>query len=128
MLAQTLPLEIQDHVDHVLERARAGDRPLLGDMPNEEHGHPGGLGDFAHAQHRGANLGDAAWGSGGRGVAQCLHGIDHREGRALRLDGCNHGIEIGFDQQANPGTGAPKPPSSQGKLLKRLLTGAVERR
>ncbi len=128
MLAQTLPLEIQDDIDHVLEGARAGDRPLLGDMPDEEHGYAGGLGNFAHAQHRSANLGDASRGSGGRGVPQGLHGIDDRQGRALRLDGCYHSVDIGFDKQANPGTGAPKPPSSQGKLLKRLLTGAVERR
>ena len=66
VLAEPLALEIEDDVDHVLERARAGDRALLGDMPDEEHGHAGRLGDVAHAQDRGADLRDAARRSGGR--------------------------------------------------------------
>ena len=78
VLAEPLALEIQDDVDHVLERARPGDRTLLGDVPDQEHGDPGRLGDLAHAQHRGANLRDAAGRAGGRGVAKRLHGIDHR--------------------------------------------------
>ena len=29
-------LELQDHVDQVLEHARAGDRPVLGHVPDQE--------------------------------------------------------------------------------------------
>ena len=128
VLAEALPLEVEHHVDHVLQGARPGDGALLGDVPHEEHGHPGALGHVAHAQHRGANLGDAPWRTRRAGVAERLDGVDHDQGGALCFDRGDHGVHIGLRQQANPGTGAPKPPSSQGKLLKRLLTGAVQRR
>ena len=44
VLAEALALEVEDHVDHVLEGARPRDRSLLGDVPDEQHGHPGALG------------------------------------------------------------------------------------
>ena len=117
MLTEPLPLEIQHDVDHVLEGAWSGDRALLGDVPDKEHGDAGCFGHLAHAEHRGPNLRDASRRPGSPGISQRLHRVDHHERWAFRLDRGDHRVDVGLDEQANPGTGATKPPSSQGKLL-----------
>ena len=83
VLAEALPLEIQDHVDHVLEGPRPGDGPLLGDMTDEEHRHAGGSWRRRSCAARRREPGRRYQEARGAGVAQGLHGVDHRQRRAL---------------------------------------------
>ena len=78
-LMAALALEIEDGVDHVLEHARARDRPILGDVADQEHGDAAPLGEFDQRLRRGAHLRDRA----GRRVdgvePHGLDRIDHRD-------------------------------------------------
>ena len=55
-----LALEIEHGVDHVLEHARAGDRAVLGDVADQQHGDAAALGERDQFLRRGADLGDGA--------------------------------------------------------------------
>ena len=46
---QSLTFEVENGVDQVLDHARAGEHPLLGDVPDEEHGNLASLGQAMEA-------------------------------------------------------------------------------
>ena len=54
-----LALEVDDGVDQVLERLRAGDRAVLGDVADEDHRDPVALREIHQPQRRLADLADA---------------------------------------------------------------------
>ena len=56
-----IALEIQHRVDHVLDDARSGDLPILGDMADQYHRGAGFLGEAGECLRRGADLRDRAW-------------------------------------------------------------------
>ena len=55
-----LALEADHRVDEMLEGLGAGDRAVLGDVPDEDDGDPVPLGQIHQAQGRLADLADAA--------------------------------------------------------------------
>ncbi len=68
-----LALEIEHRVDHVLHHARAGERAVLGHMPDQNEGEAFGLGEADEFQRAGADLGDGAR----RGIERLMrHGLD----------------------------------------------------
>ena len=56
-LMAALALEIEHGVDHVLEHARAGDMPFLGDMADQDDAEAAPLGEADQLLRRGAHLG-----------------------------------------------------------------------
>ena len=75
-------LEVQHHVDEVLEHARAGDRAVLGDVADEHGGDVAGLG---HPDQRGGDLldlGDAAGDALDARGADGLDRVDDQQRRA----------------------------------------------
>ena len=75
-------LEVEHHVDEVLEHPRAGDRAVLGDVADHDRGDVAGLG---HPDQRGRDLldlGDAAGHAVDVGGADGLHGVDDQQRRA----------------------------------------------
>ena len=72
-LAPALALEGHDGVDHVLDDARAGDLPVLGDVADHDHAGAGGLGVADERLRRHAHLRHGA----GRSVRRAgPHGLD----------------------------------------------------
>jgi hypothetical protein len=98
--AAGLALEIEHGVDHVLQHPRPGQRALLGDMADQEHGGVGELG-VAH-QLRGAlaHLRDGARGRGQGIGEQGLDGVDDQHPRALRRAVARM-LDAGLRQQAD---------------------------
>ena len=58
-----VPLDAEDGVDEVLQRARAGQGPLLGDVAHEHEGHPLELGQVHDEVGAGPHLAEAARGA-----------------------------------------------------------------
>src|SRR6185369_637819 len=73
VLVTALALEAQHRIDHMLENARAGDRPVLGDVTDEDDRGPMFLGEAHQLLRRSTNLADRA----GRALHQVgMHGLD----------------------------------------------------
>ena len=79
-----LALEVQDHVDEVLERLRAGDRPVLRHVPGEDHRGPGRLGVRHEPHGRLADLADAPGGAVELVHGRGLHRVDDEDRRCER--------------------------------------------
>ena len=45
MIVMALAFEVQNRIDDVLQRARAGNRPFFRDVADQEHGHATRLGE-----------------------------------------------------------------------------------
>ena len=75
-------LEVQDHVDEVLEDPRAGDRPVLGDVADEHGGDVAGLGDPDQRGGDLLDLGDAAGDALDARGADGLDRVDDQQRRA----------------------------------------------
>ena len=91
-----LALEVQHHVDEVLEHPRAGDAAVLGDVPDQHGGDVLGLG---HPDQRGRDLldlGDAAGDAVDVGGADGLHGVDDQQLGPDRLDVAEHRAQVGL--------------------------------
>jgi hypothetical protein len=91
-----LALELQHAVDEVLEHARAGQRALLGDVADEQHGDVARLreprdpvGDLAH-------LADRAGRAGQLRRVQRLHRVDHADLRPLGVERREHRLQVGL--------------------------------
>ena len=120
-------LEVQHHVDEVLEHPRPGDRAVLGDVADDHGGDVAGLG---HADQRGRDLldlGDAAGHAVDAGRADGLDGVDDEQGRSDLLDVGEHGAEVGLRGEVELGLHATGAVGAQPHLGGRLLAGDVER-
>ena len=119
-------LELQDAVDEMLEHARSGDRPVLGDMADEKRRDAGLLGDPQQPRRRLAHLGDGA----GRGAdllrPERLHRVDHADGGALTFERGAHRVQLGLGQDLHV-VAAPEPGRPQLDLRDRLLAGHEQR-
>ena len=94
-----VPFEVQHHVDKVLERTRAGDRAVLGDVANEDRRHRAILGD--RREHRGdlPDLGNAARDAVDAGGRDRLHRIDDQQARVNRRDMRDDRVQVGLRGQ-----------------------------
>ena len=88
-------LELADHIHQMLQRARPGDRPVLGHMPYQQHRHVQAFGRVdqgaRHLAHLRGAAGDAIDLLGDDGLRR----IDDGQRRALPLDQPQHGRQIG---------------------------------
>ena len=84
-------LEVQHHVDQVLEHPRAGDLAVLGDVA-DQHGRDAALlGDRDQRRGDGADLGDAAGHALGAGRGDGLHRVEHQQPGLDRVEVAEHG-------------------------------------
>jgi hypothetical protein len=74
-----LAVEGDHHVDQVLQRARAGDGAVLGDVPDEDGRHPAALGDGGQPAGHGPDLTGAAVGAVDRGGAHRLDAVEDQQ-------------------------------------------------
>jgi hypothetical protein len=115
-------LEREHRVDHVLDHARAGDLAVLGDMPDQDHGGAGTLGEADQVLRRATHLRDGA----GRGVDHVgPHGLDRVDddqarGRALR-QGCDDVFNRGLSGELDRSTSETEPFGAQPHLRHRLF-------
>ena len=118
---------MQHHVDEVLKRAGAGDRPVLGDMADQDQRHASGFrgggqrgGDRPHLRD---TTGDAVGVSAGHG----LHRV-HDDQRGLhRLDMAEHRMQVRLGGQVQLVVAATGPIGAHPDLTPRLFAGDVER-
>ena len=120
-------LEVEDHVDEVLERARTCHRALLRDVPDEQHRNPGRLGQRGQRARDGANLGDTADDAVDVRGEHRLHGIDDQQARLDLLDVAEDGGEVGLGGEEDALVYRAGPIGTQPHLTRRLLARDVER-
>ena len=125
--ALALALELQHAVDEVLEHARAGQRALLGDVADEQHGDVARLGEPRDAVGDLAHLADRAGRAGQLGRVQRLHRVDHADLRPLGVERRQHRLQVGLGHHRHLQRGAGEPLGAQLDLRRRLLAGDVER-
>ena len=119
-------LEVEDHVDEVLEHPRAGDRPVLGDVADDHGGDVAGLGD---ADQRGGDLldlGDATGDAVDARGADRLDRVDDQQRRSYVLDVGEHRPEVGLRGEEQLVVDAAGAVGAQPHLGGRLLAGDVE--
>ncbi len=125
--AVAVALELEHRVDHVLQHPGAGDRALLGHVPDEEDGGAGVLGQAQEAARRFAHLAHAARRRRERVAVERLHGVDDDERRARGGDGLEDGLELGLGEDVDVG-GAPADALGAHLDLRRRLLAADEQR
>ena len=92
-------LEVEHHVDEVLEDPRAGDRAVLGHVADD---HRGDVARLGHPDQRGRDLldlGDTPGDALDARRADGLHRVDDQQGRAHLLDVAEHGAEVGLGRE-----------------------------
>ena len=99
-------LELEHGVDEVLEHARAGDRPVLGHVADEDDRDAARLrkpqqpvGGLAHLRHRPRSRADV-------GRVQRLHRVDHAHVGKLGGDRLDDHLEVGLGQDADASAAA----------------------
>jgi hypothetical protein len=110
----------------VLEHARAGQRALLRDVPDQDDGDAACLGEARHAIGHLAHLADRAGRAAQLRGVQRLHRVDHAGLRALRVERRQHGLEVGLGQHRHVERAARQPLGAQAHLGRGLLAGDVE--
>jgi hypothetical protein len=121
-----LALEVQHHVDEVLEDPRPGDRPVLGDVADD---HQGDVAQLRHPDQGGGDLldlGDASGHAVHVADAHRLHRVDDQQRGLDRLDMAEHRSEVGLGGEVEllpDGVGAV---SAHPHLRSGLLPGDVE--
>ena len=113
-----ITLEVEDRIDHVLEHTRAGERALLGHMPDEEAGRSGLLRERDEAARRLAHLPDAPRCRRELGAEDSLDGIDYDQpGPALADHGDNR-FERGFTEHMHRSVVNPQALRPHANLLR----------
>ncbi len=125
--ALALALELQHAVDEVLEHPRAGERALLRDVADEQHGRARRLRDAHDPRGDLADLPDRAGRAGQLRRVQGLHGVDDADVGSLGLHGRQHGGEIGLGEDGHLQRGLAQTLGAQADLRRGLLAGDVER-
>ena len=121
-------LEVEDHVDQVLEGLGAGDGAVLGDLADQEGGDGALLGQPHQLGGDLADLADPAGGAGQLGVGHGLDRVDHHHGRPDLLDQGADGPQVGLGGQQQPRVQGPQPLGPEADLLARLLGADVQHR
>ena len=95
----TVTLEVEDDVDQVLHGARTGDRPLLGDVTDDDDGHATPLGHPYQRTGDLPHLGDPARGAVSLTRPHRLNRVQHHEGRLGLLDVSQYRPQVGLGGQ-----------------------------
>ena len=123
-----LAVEGDHHVDQVLERARPGDRAVLGDVADEDRRHAAALGDGAERAGHGADLGGAAVGAVDGGGADRLDAVEDQQRGIDRLDVREDGGELRLRREVEVRVQGADPLGAQPHLRGGLLAGHHEGR
>ncbi len=122
-----LAFKIEHAVHHMLQHPRPGQGAFLGDMPHQEQGGAGLLGEthqcrstFAHLRHA-ARSGAEPFGING------LDGVHHHHPGFFPVGGGQDVLDAGFRHQAQLVHGQVQAPGPQGHLLQGFFPGDVER-
>ncbi len=128
VVLELVPFEVEDRVDDMLERLRAGDRPFLGDVADEEDrdGEPLG-GDHEHAG-RVADLSDTTRCRGVLRRVDRLDRVDDHSHRLHRLRRVDDLFDRRLAEEVNPVVHRPEPPGPHGDLPRRFLSRGIEDR
>ena len=121
-----LALEGDDDVDEVLQQPRPGDRAVLGDMPDEQHGDPPRLGHLDEARGDLTDLPDIAGGALDLRAGEGLHRVDDDEIGPARLDLAEHDGQVGLGGQMQRRGHRLDPLGPQPHLRRRLLAADVQ--
>ena len=116
-------LELQHHVDQMLEHPRPGDIAVLGDMADQHRRDAALLGDRDQRRGDGPDLGDAAGDALGARRRDGLHRVDHQQSGLDRVEMAEHGFEIGLGGQVEALVQRAQPLGPQPDLAGRLLAG-----
>ena len=119
-------LEIQHRVHHVFEHARAGQRALLGDMPDEKQRHAGLLGEAHELRRRFAHLRDAARRRLENLGVHRLDGIHDDDLRALVLRAGDDLLNLILREQPQAIALEPETLRAQRDLVRRFLAADVK--
>ena len=119
-------LELEDAIDEVLEDARPGDRPVLGDVADQEERNTGLLADAEQPRRRLAHLRDRSRRRADLRRVERLDRVDHADVRALALERGAHDVEVRLREDLDL-LGAAEPRRAKLDLGRRLLAGHEER-
>ncbi len=95
-------LELQHHVDQVLQHARPGDLPVLGDVTHEHGGDSALLGDRHDGGGDRPHLGHATRHAVRARGRERLHRIEHEKAGLHRVEVSHHRGQIGLGRQVEP--------------------------
>jgi hypothetical protein len=115
---------VQDAIDQVLEGTRTGERPLLGDVPDQDQRDVEPLGRLEQRRGRLTHGTDAA--GGGTGDAEGLHRVDHAGHRSLGLERRQHALERWLGEHRHRQGRLAESLGSPPDLRRGLLAGDVE--
>ena len=124
----SLALEVEHGVDEVLEHARAGQRPFLGDVPDQEGGDALALGEQHQARPAFADLADAARRGLEAGQVDGLDGVHDQDARAQRLHVAQDDVEVVLGHEVEARGRDPEPLGPELDLSGRLLARDIEHR
>ena len=94
-----LALEVEHHVDEVLEHPGAGDAAVLGDVADDHQGDVAQLGHPDQRRRDLLDLGDPAGHAVDVAGADGLHRVDDEQGRLDLLHVAEHGAEVGLGRE-----------------------------
>ena len=126
MRVMALAFEIQDRVDDVLQRLRAGEIAVLRDVADEHDRHVAALGGEQQMRRDLAHLADAARGGLKPRGKDRLNRIDDDERRLEPLDLFEDALEAGFGEQVQRRPVDRQPLAAQLDLMLGLFARAVE--
>ena len=87
-------LELQHHVDQMLQQPRAGDRAVLGDVADQQRGHAALLGGADQRGRHLAHLGHPAGRAVHLGRGHRLHRVQHQQRGLHRVQVAEHGGQV----------------------------------
>ncbi len=119
-------LELEDAIDEVLQDARPGDRPVLGDVADQEERDTGLLADAEQPRRRLAHLRDRSRRRADLRRVERLDRVDHADVRALALERGADGVEVRLREDLDL-LRAAEPRRAKLDLGRRFLAGHEER-
>ena len=125
-LAVGIALEIQHRIDHVLQHARPRQRAVLGHVAHQHDGSATGLGRARQVRCALTHLGHRARRTGELLGIDRLYGVDHRDIRAVRSQGCKDFFQLDFRQHFDLGPVQPQAARAQCHLCATFFAGHVQ--
>ena len=127
-LGVVVAVEMQHDVDQVLQRPRARDRTVLGDVTDEDGRQRPFLRDAGQDVRHRPHLGDTAGRAVGPVGGDRLHRVDDEQPGIHLVDVSKHRVEIGLGGQEEPFADRADPVRPRAHLGGGLLPGDVEHR
>ena len=126
-MVASFPFEAEDGIDHMLEHARSGDGPVLGDMAHQHYGRAALLGETdqllggrAHLAHRAGRAFDQV-------AMHCLDRIDDQQrSRLAARDGRQYVAHRGCRRQLHRRSTKAEPDRAQPHLVDRFLARDID--